>query len=100
MAGAAVLVRHVRARRAVLRRAARPGLFTIQLVHDELHDLEQRPLIALAARIGGIESYTPRPPHRGRSTEDYKHDGRTSASARLLAGTRWSTGVTRKTRLA
>lgn len=73
---------------------------TIQPVHDELRDLEQRSLIVLAVGIGGIESYGARP-HRGAALRrNFKHDGPTSASARLPAGTRWSTGFTRETRPA
>jgi hypothetical protein len=34
-----------------------PGALTIQVVHDELRDLEQRSLIHLAAGLGGIETF-------------------------------------------
>lgn len=34
-----------------------PGAFTVQVVHDELRELEQRSLIYLAAGMGGVEAF-------------------------------------------
>lgn len=46
------------------------GAVTIQVVHDELRDLEQRSLIDLAAGIGGIESYDAKATAEGRRLVD------------------------------